>query len=618
MDGDYLKQAPQDSAVSSRPQHIQSFQRMVAPNSAVATESGVANYQIPTVLTSSEVQKIILACNKQSSSQATHELVKSHVIQLPLAKRLAGANDVPTFVAMLATNSATSVTSDKLLATNGATSVTSAKLLTTDGATSVTFAKLLATNGATSVTSAKILASHQMPTKNNLSEKQQLAIAYLHPPAPQASCVSVSPQIVQLPNRLLVTGRMISVKSAEPQANYPTGNDLSKKQRIRLAYLPVTPNVLHFSQRMPAPNRTVSVSVTSAEPATSHQILTVNDQPENQSIKQVYRKQTPCYNSVVPKTPQAIKFSKRTFAPNSTVSVSAPSAEPIASYQIPAMNNLSDKQVMALAYRQQPSSQDSVVSETPKHIHYSRNVSVPTSTVSVRVSHSVYKPVNQPPATNLSSHTTQQQFMAIDSFTKPSKEGVDRPVDHTTNKVGISFSRLNISLASSVHTHDNRWLIPVFPKYLDTLTLNTPRKPASENVVWLRRLLNILANFSKKVREKSRECHNHKPQPFPDPKRKRKPTNLNKHKPNKRTKSTKISSLFPKRGNRNTKRTEKHKNKMTHGKTTNKSPRRINHKTTKSKTNTGKPIFAFRQTVWTQIRLLLVWSGSTLFAKNDF
>ena len=79
----------------------------------------------------------------------------------------------------------------------------------------------------------------------------------------------------------------------------------------------------------------------------------------------------------------------------------------------------------------------------------------------------------------------------------------------------------------------------------------------------------------------------HKPQPFPDPKRKRKPTNLNKHKPNKRMKSTKISSLFPKRGNRNTKRTEKHKNKMTHGKTYNKPPRRINHKATKSKTNTG-------------------------------
>ena len=52
-------------------------------------------------------------------------------------------------------------------------------------------------------------------------------------------------------------------------------------------------------------------------------------------------------------------------------------------------------------------------------------------------------------------------------------------------------------------------------------------------------------------------------------------------------KSTKISSLFPKRGNRNTKKTEKHKNKMTHGKTYNKSPGRINHKATKSKTNTG-------------------------------
>ena len=79
----------------------------------------------------------------------------------------------------------------------------------------------------------------------------------------------------------------------------------------------------------------------------------------------------------------------------------------------------------------------------------------------------------------------------------------------------------------------------------------------------LMQALRILVSFKpKKLREKSRKCHNHKPQPFPDPRRKRKPTNLNKHKPNKRTKSTKISSLFPKRGNRNTKRTEKHKNKM--------------------------------------------------------
>ena len=94
--------------------------------------------------------------------------------------------------------------------------------------------------------------------------------------------------------------------------------------------------------------------------------------------------------------------------------------------------------------------------------------------------------------------------------------------------------------------------------------------------------------ISKKVREKSRECHNHKPQPFPDPKRKRKPTNLNKHKPNKRTKSTKISSLSsPSEVIAILKGLKKHKNKMTHGKTYNKSPCRINHRATKSKTNTG-------------------------------
>ena len=91
----------------------------------------------------------------------------------------------------------------------------------------------------------------------------------------------------------------------------------------------------------------------------------------------------------------------------------------------------------------------------------------------------------------------------------------------------------------------------------------------------------------KRVREKSRECHNHKPQPFQDIKRKRKPTNPNKRKSIKRTKSTKINYLFPKRGNPNAKTTEKHKNKMAQGKTYSKSPRRINHKAPKSKTNTG-------------------------------
>ena len=127
--------------------------------------------------------------------------------------------------------------------------------------------------------------------------------------------------------------------------------------------------------------------------------------------------------------------------------------------------------------------------------------------------------------------------------------------------------------------------------------VNKPRR----TIVGFGRAATLLSfHVIKKVREKSRECHNHKPQPFPDTKRKRKPTNLNKHKPNKRTKSTKISSVFPKQGNRNTKRTEKHKNKMTHGKTYNKSPRRINHKATKNKTKSGATALerSVEQTTW--------------------
>ena len=72
-------------------------------------------------------------------------------------------------------------------------------------------------------------------------------------------------------------------------------------------------------------------------------------------------------------------------------------------------------------------------------------------------------------------------------------------------------------------------------------------------------------NHKQKVREKPRECHNHKPQPFSDTKRNRKPIKPNKHTSNKRTKNTKICSLFPKRCNSNAKRSEKHKNKITRG-----------------------------------------------------
>ena len=85
-------------------------------------------------------------------------------------------------------------------------------------------------------------------------------------------------------------------------------------------------------------------------------------------------------------------------------------------------------------------------------------------------------------------------------------------------------------------------------------------------IMWIIELPKYI-QFKEKVKEKSRECHNHKLQPFPDTKRMRKPTNPNKHKSNKRTKSTKICFLFTKQGNRNAKRTEKHKNKMTQGKT---------------------------------------------------
>ena len=62
------------------------------------------------------------------------------------------------------------------------------------------------------------------------------------------------------------------------------------------------------------------------------------------------------------------------------------------------------------------------------------------------------------------------------------------------------------------------------------------------------------------------QSQSHKPQPFPETKKKKKQTKPNKRNSNKRTKSTKISSLFPKRGYRNAKSTEKHKNKITQGK----------------------------------------------------
>ena len=63
---------------------------------------------------------------------------------------------------------------------------------------------------------------------------------------------------------------------------------------------------------------------------------------------------------------------------------------------------------------------------------------------------------------------------------------------------------------------------------------------------------------SKQVREKTRKLNNYNSRPYSDTKRKRKQKKPNKRKSKKRTKSTKIISLFSKRGNRNAKGTKKH------------------------------------------------------------
>ena len=67
---------------------------------------------------------------------------------------------------------------------------------------------------------------------------------------------------------------------------------------------------------------------------------------------------------------------------------------------------------------------------------------------------------------------------------------------------------------------------PTIPRSLVDMKDN----PLGFSPLWFEpRLGHMWDSQKKKVREKSRECHNHKPQPFPDAKRKRKPTNPNKH-----------------------------------------------------------------------------------------
>ena len=157
---------------------------------------------------------------------------------------------------------------------------------------------------------------------------------------------------------------------------------------------------------------------------------------------------------------------------------------------------------------------------------------------------------------------------------------VDTSLYKNVERPSTAVIELNIDL-QTIFALAKQWFVDFNVTKTKSLIISKMRKKHDHQSLWSIQIFKTPWNCF------YRECHNHKPQPFPDTKTKRKLTNPNKHKSNKRTKSTKISCLFPKRGNRNTKRTEKHKNKMTHGKTYSKSPRRINHKATKSKTNTG-------------------------------
>ena len=97
--------------------------------------------------------------------------------------------------------------------------------------------------------------------------------------------------------------------------------------------------------------------------------------------------------------------------------------------------------------------------------------------------------------------------------------------------------------------------------------------------------------MQKKVREKSSgKCHNHKPQPFPSQTPRGRGNRQTKQEQIEQTykKALKLPLSSPSEVIAMLKRTEKqHKNKINQGKTSNKSPRRVNPKTTKSKTNTG-------------------------------
>ena len=182
-------------------------------------------------------------------------------------------------------------------------------------------------------------------------------------------------------------------------------------------------------------------------------------------------------------------------------------------------------------------------------------------TISIKTTEVVYQPAPGKPYKETTITVKGQRLQMVDKFTYLG--GTSSRVVHIDDEVN---ARIAIASAAFGRLCGSIWDRSGIRRHkAESIKIGS----AANTIICKRNLDSYqrhAKNTEKKVREKSRECHNHKPQPFPDPKRKRKPTNLNKHKPNKPTKSTKISSLFPKRGSRNTKRTEKHKNKMTHGK----------------------------------------------------
>ena len=121
------------------------------------------------------------------------------------------------------------------------------------------------------------------------------------------------------------------------------------------------------------------------------------------------------------------------------------------------------------------------------------------------------------------SLTELQKQGVITLLPKPNKD-----IEKLENWRPISLLNVDYKIATKAIANRNK---PVITTIVDNSQTGFIKgRFIGENI---RLLFDIIETAEeqnkKKVREKSRECHNHKPQPFPDPKRKMKPTNINKH-----------------------------------------------------------------------------------------